>query len=137
MYVGPKLLQLLLVLDAEVLLLVHNHEAEILEGHLLGEDGVSADHDLESAVGEALAGFRGILGRYQTRKGSHLHRPAGEPLGKGLVVLAGREAWSGRTIATCLPLMATTKAARRATSVLPKPTSPQIRTIHRLSTGKV
>ena len=32
----------------------------------------------------------------------------------------------GTTTATCLPVMAATKAARSATSVLPKPTSPQI-----------
>ena len=31
----------------------------------------------------------------------------------------------GTTTATCLPLIAATKAARSATSVLPKPTSPQ------------
>ena len=33
----------------------------------------------------------------------------------------------GTTTATCLPLMAAMKAARNATSVLPKPTSPQTR----------
>ena len=33
----------------------------------------------------------------------------------------------GTTTATCLPFIATAKAARSATSVLPKPTSPQIR----------
>ena len=33
----------------------------------------------------------------------------------------------GTTTATCTPSMAATKAARSATSVLPKPTSPQIR----------
>ena len=32
----------------------------------------------------------------------------------------------GTTTATCLPFMAVTKAARSATSVLPKPTSPQM-----------
>ena len=33
----------------------------------------------------------------------------------------------GTTTATCLPFMAATKAERSATSVLPKPTSPQTR----------
>ena len=33
----------------------------------------------------------------------------------------------GATIATCLPLIATAKAARKATSVFPNPTSPQMR----------
>jgi hypothetical protein len=32
----------------------------------------------------------------------------------------------GTTTATCLPSIAAAKAARNATSVLPKPTSPQI-----------
>ena len=32
----------------------------------------------------------------------------------------------GTTTATCLPFIAAMKAARSATSVLPKPTSPQI-----------
>ena len=37
----------------------------------------------------------------------------------------------GAISATCLPFMAATKAARSATSVLPKPTSPQIEAVHR------
>ena len=52
----------------------------------------------------------------------------GQPAKRSLKVL---KCWRasrvvGQTMATCWPLMATTKAARMATSVLPKPTSPQI-----------
>ncbi len=43
----------------------------------------------------------------------------------------------GTMTATCLPLMAARKAARSATSVLPKPTSPQIEPVHRPAGGQI
>src|SRR3546814_21092406 len=43
MHVGAKLLELLLVLDPEVLLLVDDHQAEVAEANLLGENSVGAD----------------------------------------------------------------------------------------------
>ena len=43
----------------------------------------------------------------------------------------------GTTTATCLPFIAAMKAARSATSVLPKPTSPQIEAIHRPAGGEI
>ncbi|MNL74338.1 hypothetical protein D3C87_1999600 [compost metagenome] len=51
----------------------------------------------------------------------------GRPLKRSEKVLKCWRASSvvGTTTATCLPDSATAKAARRATSVLPKPTSPQ------------
>ena len=42
-----------------------------------------------------------------------------------------REHVVGTRIATCLPPMTALNAARIATSVLPKPTSPQIKAVHR------
>ena len=52
----------------------------------------------------------------------------GKPRKRSVKVLVCWRAKSvvGTTTATCLPFMAATKAARSATSVLPKPTSPQI-----------
>ncbi len=52
----------------------------------------------------------------------------GKPRKRSVKVLKCWRASSvvGTTTATCLPLIAATKAARSATSVLPKPTSPQI-----------
>ena len=38
----------------------------------------------------------------------------------------------GTSTATCLPSITALNAARMATSVLPKPTSPQIKPVHRL-----
>ena len=51
----------------------------------------------------------------------------GKPRKRSVKVLKCWRASSvvGTTTATCLPFMAATKAARNATSVLPKPTSPQ------------
>ena len=46
--VGAQRLQALLVGDAEVLLLVDDEEAEVLEGHALGEEGVGADDELDA-----------------------------------------------------------------------------------------
>ena len=90
-HVGAELLQLLLVLHAEVLLLVHDHEAEVAERHLLGQDGVGAHDHLELAIGQALPGLGGLLGRDHAGQLAHLDRPAGEPLAEGAEVLAGQQ----------------------------------------------
>ena len=52
MHFGAQLLQPLLVLDAEMLLLVDDDEAEILEGDLLAEQRMRADDDIDLAGGE-------------------------------------------------------------------------------------
>ena len=46
---------------------------------------------------------------------------------------AGRAGWSGTSTATCLPSWMALNAARMATSVLPKPTSPQTQAVHRVA----
>ncbi len=46
-------LQVLLVLDAETLLLVDDHEPEVLEPHGLLQQTVRADHDVDAAVDDA------------------------------------------------------------------------------------
>jgi hypothetical protein len=94
-HVGAKLFQLLLVLDPEVLLLVDDHQAQVLERDLLGQDGVGADHDLQLTVGQALAGLGGFLAGDQARQAGDLDRPALEAVLEGLVVLAGQQ--RGRT----------------------------------------
>ena len=52
--VGAQLLQLLLVLDAEALLLVDDDQAEVLELHLGREQPVGADDDVDGARRSAL-----------------------------------------------------------------------------------
>ena len=53
-HLGAQLLELLLVGDAEMLLLVDDDEAEVLELDRLAEERVGADDDVDLAVGDAL-----------------------------------------------------------------------------------
>lgn len=46
--VGPHLLQGLLVLDTEALLLIHDHQAEVLEVNLSRNEAVGADHHVHA-----------------------------------------------------------------------------------------
>ena len=98
MHLGAQLLELLLVGDAEMLLLVDDDEAEVPEFDSLAEQRVGADDDIDLALGEALLGLRQLGGADEARRLGDVDRIA----------------------------IAETKAARSATSVLPKPTSPQI-----------
>ena len=91
MHVGAKLFELLLVLHPEVLLLVDDDQAQVLEADLLGQHGVGAHHDLDLAAGQAVARLGRFLGRDQAREAPHPHRPALEALGESLEVLAGQE----------------------------------------------
>ena len=50
MDVGAQLLQPLLVGDAEMLLLVDDQQAEVLELDALGQQRVGADHDVDRAL---------------------------------------------------------------------------------------
>ncbi len=89
--VGLELLQLVLVLDAEPLLLVDDHEAEVLEQHLLGEDAVRADHHVDGAVGDAGEHVARLLVGLEARQRLDLHGEAGEALGERLEVLLDEE----------------------------------------------
>ena len=88
MHLGAQLLDLFLVADAEVLLLVDDEQAEVLELDRLAEQRMRADHDVDRAVGEALLGRLQIGARDQARGLRDLHREAAEALAEGLVVLA-------------------------------------------------
>ena len=88
------------------------------------EQRVRADDDVDRAVFRPSFTSRQLLGADEARGLRDADRQALEALDEGLEVLA-REQRRRQTTATCLPLMAATKAARSATSVLPKPTSPQ------------
>ena len=56
-----QLLDLLLMGDAEALLLVHDQQAQVFKGDILRQEPVGSDHDINSAVPETLHGFR-LLG---------------------------------------------------------------------------
>ncbi len=58
-------LQALLVGDAEVLFLVHHQKAEITEVDGLGQQSVSADHNIHGTTRQTVLDQLGILGRHQ------------------------------------------------------------------------
>jgi hypothetical protein len=60
MHFGAKLLQPLLVLDAEMLLLVDDDEAQILELDLLAEQRMGPDHNVDAARSEPCLDFFGL-----------------------------------------------------------------------------
>ena len=107
-----------------MLLLVDDDEAQLLELDAFPEDRVRADDDVDLTGLQVFPGLLRLGRGHQPRQPADPDREAVKPLDEVPVVLAGEQ--GGRaTIATCMPDMAATKAARSATSVLPKPTSPQ------------
>ena len=75
--------------DAEALLLVDDHEAEILEAHVAREDPVRAHDDVDLAGGER--GDRALLLGFsaEAREPRDAHGEVGEALGEGHEVLLG------------------------------------------------
>ena len=68
MHLGAQLLELLLMRDAEMLLLVDDDEADILELDGLAEERMGADDDVDGALGEAFFNGGEFLGRNQPRR---------------------------------------------------------------------
>jgi len=91
MDIGPQFLEPLLLLDPEMLFLVHHHQSQAFEADGLRQQGVGAHQDVEGAVAGLLADARGVLGRDQPRQLFHPDRQAGEPGGKGAVMLARQQ----------------------------------------------
>ena len=102
-HVGAQRLQLLLVGDAEALLLVHHDEPQILELRGLGEDRVRADDDVHRPVRQLLAGFLRFLGRHEAREAADLQREAGKAFLEIGVMLAGEQG-GGRDHGNLLPV---------------------------------
>ena len=88
MDVGAQLLQPLLVADAEVLLLVDDQQAEILELDALGQQRMGATDDVERALLHRGLGLPGLLGGDQARQPADAHRETLEAFDEGAVVLA-------------------------------------------------
>ena len=79
--------QAVTLLHAEAVLLVHDDQTQIVEAHLIGKQGVGADHDLGGAVGELLqylalgAGAHGGGQQAHTHAAGFLPAPCGDSLG--------------------------------------------------------
>ena len=70
-HVGGNLLQLFLLLHAESLFLVHDDQPQIGEGHVLGDQPMSADDDVRISPAK-LSQRGGLLGR-RAEAGQHIH----------------------------------------------------------------
>ena len=87
----PERLEPLLVPHPEAMLLVHDQQAEVLEGHVLGQQPVGADHDvgLARVASRSSAAFCSFAVRKRDST-SILHREVGQPLEEGAAVLLGQ-----------------------------------------------
>ena len=87
----PELLETLLVPDAEPVLLVHDQEAEVLEGDVLGEEPVGADDDVHRPRGQP--GEDRLLLDGRPEAGEHLdpHGVGPEALAERVPVLLGED----------------------------------------------
>ena len=124
---GPQLLEELLLAHAEALLLVDDDQPEVLEADVALHEAVGADDDVDAARRPDPRSPRAA--RLCCAGGRASRRGPGTRASRWLKVV---KCWSARTVvgtstATCRPSLTALNAARRATSVLPKPTSPQTR----------
>ena len=81
----------LLVGDAEMLLLVHDDEAEVVERDGGAEQRMGADDDVDFAAGDAALDRGLLLGGHQARELGDLHRQPGEALSEGLEMLPAEQ----------------------------------------------
>ena len=88
---GAQRLDVLLVLDAEALLLVDHHQAEVLPAHAGLQQPVGADHDVHAAVGHPGQHLLGLTGVGEARQRLNGDREPGHPFGEGLQVLIGQQ----------------------------------------------
>jgi len=91
---------------------------------------MGADHDVDGAIGDALFHPRELRVRHQPRGLPDLDWKTVEALGESLGVLARQQPWSAPRPRPVGRSWRWRKAARSATSVLPKPTSPQNESVH-------
>ncbi len=90
-HLGAQGFHPLLVLDPEAVLLVDDGQAQILETHVVLQQLVGADQNIDLALGQGLQGFRLLLGRAEAGQQFDPHRPVGEAVEKVLIVLLGQQ----------------------------------------------
>ncbi len=73
------------------MLLVEDHQAEAGELHVLLDQPVGADDDVELAVRQRLQRLGLLLGAAEARQLGELHRPGGEAVGEVVEVLLGQQ----------------------------------------------
>ncbi len=85
--VGAQRLERLLVLNAETLLLIDDHEPQVLELHLTGKQPVGADDEVEAAVFEVVLRLLRIGWGLEAGESADGDGEAGVAFGEGVEVL--------------------------------------------------
>ena len=75
--------QAVALLHAEAVLLVHDDQTQIVEAHLVGEQGVGANHNLGGAVGELLQNLALGAGTHGGGQQAHTHTAGFLPAPRG------------------------------------------------------
>ncbi len=88
---GAEPLHLLLVLDAEPLLLVDDDQPEVLDPDVRVEQPVGADHDVDGAVGQPGDHLAGLLVGLEPAEPLDHDREAAHPLGERRQVLGDQQ----------------------------------------------
>ncbi len=84
-------LQLLLLAHAKAVLFVDDGQAQVLETHIVLQQLVGADEDVDLAFGQVGGGGGHLFGRLEAAHHFHGHRPVGKTVAKAVVVLLGEQ----------------------------------------------
>ena len=78
--------QAVALLHAEAVLLVHDDQAQVVEAHVVGEQGVRTNHNLRGAVGKLLQHLALGAGAHGGGQQAHAHSPFGDSSGRAVRV---------------------------------------------------
>ena len=90
-HIGGQLLEPFLLRHAEALLLVHDHQPQVPEGHILGQQAMGAHQDVHLAPSDPLDGLRLLFGRTEAGEHLHLYGKALKPADNRVVVLKSQD----------------------------------------------
>ena len=93
---GPQRLQLLLVAHAEALLFVNDDQPEVVEFHVILQQPVRADDDVQFPLGEISQNAGLFPGSPEAGDRFDPDRPIGKPITKSLAVLLGKQGGRGQ-----------------------------------------
>ena len=89
--VFAELLQPLFVRDAEALLFVDDHQSQVLEFEVFGQQAVRPDHDIDCPGADGVERLRLLFGRPEAREHIDLERERRHALAERVEVLRGQD----------------------------------------------